>query len=364
MPFLLSQVPSVTQYADSGAPAGYSYIYLRGIPQTRMNVTIDGMPINEPEDSAFYFSNFGDLANAVDSIQVQRGVGTSSVGAASFVGSINFASATLAERAGATVRLGTGSFGQQRFGATVNSGEIGGGFRLYGQAAAQDSDGFREHSGVFAEERLPRRPARVRRVVLQGLRLLRPREDATRLPRRGRGHARGEPPGEPDVARRAGRVRAALRHRAVPPRAEPRRRVLRAGVLQRRRRLVPDRQRGGRRLGALPIRPRLVQRGRLRHLPRRHRPHRLHVGRLRQHVREPPRARHRGRPVRVRQPRPQAGSEHVREVRLVVRALAAVRRRPAAMGALPLRGQSRSRSTWTGRSSTRRRAHGSTPAAA
>ena len=57
-----------------------------------MNVTIDGMPINEPEDSAFYFSNFGDFANAVDSIQVQRGVGTSSVGAASFVGSINFAS--------------------------------------------------------------------------------------------------------------------------------------------------------------------------------------------------------------------------------------------------------------------------------
>jgi iron complex outermembrane receptor protein len=73
MPFLLSQVPSVTQYADSGAPSGYSYIYLRGIPQTRMNVTIDGMPINEPEDSAFYFSNFGDLADAVDSIQVQRG---------------------------------------------------------------------------------------------------------------------------------------------------------------------------------------------------------------------------------------------------------------------------------------------------
>ena len=63
-----------------------------------MNVTIDGMPINEPEDSAFYFSNFGDFANAVDSIQVQRGVGTSSVGAASFVGSINFASAAFTDR--------------------------------------------------------------------------------------------------------------------------------------------------------------------------------------------------------------------------------------------------------------------------
>jgi iron complex outermembrane receptor protein len=148
MPFLLSQVPSVTQYADSGAPSGYSYIYLRGIPQTRMNVTIDGMPINEPEDSAFYFSNFGDLADAVDSIQVQRGVGTSSVGAASFVGSINFASAAFTDRPGVVVRLGAGSFGSARLNATVNSGNLGRGFRVYAQAAAQESDGFRDHSGV------------------------------------------------------------------------------------------------------------------------------------------------------------------------------------------------------------------------
>jgi iron complex outermembrane receptor protein len=148
MPFLLQQVPSVTQYSDSGAPAGYSYIYLRGIPQTRMNVTIDGMPINEPEDSAFYFSNFGDFANAVDSIQVQRGVGTSSVGAASVVGSINFASATFTDQPGATVRTGAGSFGSQRLSATLNSGQLGHGFTLYGQAALQESDGFRHNSGV------------------------------------------------------------------------------------------------------------------------------------------------------------------------------------------------------------------------
>jgi iron complex outermembrane recepter protein len=148
MPFLLQQVPSLTQYADSGAPAGYSYIYLRGIPQTRMNVTIDGMPINEPEDSAFYFSNFGDLVDAVDSIQVQRGVGTSSVGAASFVGSINFASAAFTDRPGIAVRMGAGSFGSARLNATVNTGDIGRGVRIYAQAATQESDGFRYHSGV------------------------------------------------------------------------------------------------------------------------------------------------------------------------------------------------------------------------
>jgi iron complex outermembrane receptor protein len=148
IPFLLDQVPSLTQYADSGAAVGYSYIYLRGIPQTRMNVTIDGMPINEPEDSAFYFSDLGDFANAVDSIQVQRGVGTSTVGAPSFVGSINFASAAFTDRPEAVVRTGVGSFGTKRLSVTLNSGSLGHGFKLYGQGATQTSDGFKHNSGV------------------------------------------------------------------------------------------------------------------------------------------------------------------------------------------------------------------------
>jgi iron complex outermembrane receptor protein len=147
MPFLLKEVPSVTQYSDSGSATGYSYIYLRGIPQTRMNITLDGVPLNEPEDSAFYFANFGDFANAIESLQVQRGVGTSTVGAASFVGSINFASIDLRDKAAADVRLGGGSFGTGRFSAAAHSGRLGGGIKLYGQAAYQEADGFREHAG-------------------------------------------------------------------------------------------------------------------------------------------------------------------------------------------------------------------------
>jgi len=147
MPFLLKEVPSLTQYADSGSSTGYSYIYLRGIPQTRMNVTLDGVPLNEPEDSAFYFANFGDFANAIESLQVQRGVGTSAVGAASFAGSINFASIDLKDKTAADVRLGGGSFGTSRVSAAVHSGRLGGGIKLYGQAAYQDTDGFRNNSG-------------------------------------------------------------------------------------------------------------------------------------------------------------------------------------------------------------------------
>jgi iron complex outermembrane receptor protein len=148
MPFLLSQVPSVTQYSDTGVGNGYAYMYLRGVPQTRMNITLDGVPLNEAEDSTLYFVDFGDFASSVGSVQVQRGVGTSTVGAASFVGSINFASIELREKAQVTGRVGAGSFGTMRAGVGMQSGTIGPGIRLYARASYQDTDGFRDHSGV------------------------------------------------------------------------------------------------------------------------------------------------------------------------------------------------------------------------
>jgi iron complex outermembrane receptor protein len=148
MPFLLSQVPSITQYSDTGLGSGYAYMYLRGIPQTRMNITLDGVPLNEAEDSTLYFVDFGDFASAIDSVQVQRGVGTSTVGAASFVGSINFASVELRETAQVSGRLAAGSFGTTRASAALQSGTIGPGIRLYARASYQDTDGFRDHSGV------------------------------------------------------------------------------------------------------------------------------------------------------------------------------------------------------------------------
>src|SRR5262249_22966238 len=98
MPFLLKDVPSVTQYSDTGTGSGYAYLYLRGIPMTPLNTTPDAVPLNEPEDSALYFVDFGDFASSLESIQVQRGVGTSSVGTAPYAGSVNFASLDLGEK--------------------------------------------------------------------------------------------------------------------------------------------------------------------------------------------------------------------------------------------------------------------------
>ncbi len=148
MPALLSLTPSVTFYADSGGPNGYSYFSIRGVQMTRLNVTFDGMPLNDPEDSAFYFANFGDFAGALGSIQVQRGVGTSTWGAASYGGSVNFQSLEPSDGFGVGAGLSGGSFGTWRANASVQSGLLGSGLKFWVKAALQETDGYRDNSGV------------------------------------------------------------------------------------------------------------------------------------------------------------------------------------------------------------------------
>ena len=148
MPVLLKQTPSVTQYSETGIGAGYSYFYLRGIQQTRVNMTLDGVPLNEAEDSTLYFVDFDGLAGSLDSIQVQRGVGTSSVGSAAFAGSVNFESVTLADRRELTALVSAGSFGTYRTAVGGQTGHVGSGLAFYGRVIFGGTDGFRDHSGV------------------------------------------------------------------------------------------------------------------------------------------------------------------------------------------------------------------------
>jgi iron complex outermembrane receptor protein len=147
MPFLLGMAPAVNFQSDNGIAAGYTYFNIRGITQTRLNVTLDGIPLQDPEDQALYFSDFGDFASVVDSIQIQRGVGTSSVGAASYGGSVNFASVNPSDRPGLEAQGGGGSWGSARGTVALSSGRLGS-LALYGRASFQTTEGFREHSGV------------------------------------------------------------------------------------------------------------------------------------------------------------------------------------------------------------------------
>src|SRR5437762_7029216 len=112
IPLLLRDTPSINAYTESGVGgSGYSYITLRGISPTRLNFTLDGVPLADSEDMGTYFADFPDLAHSLQSIQVQRGVGTSTVGSPSFGGSINLESISLSQSPQTSVQLGGGSFG-------------------------------------------------------------------------------------------------------------------------------------------------------------------------------------------------------------------------------------------------------------
>ena len=147
VPLLLQQAPGVTTFAQSGSQWNYSYFRLRGLDQSRINLTLDGIPLNEPEDQQLYFSNFADLANSIQSVQLQRGVGTSTYGQASFGGSVNFETVPLAASApGAELQLGAGSFGARRAAAEYASGLQENRTAVYARFSNQRADGYRRGS--------------------------------------------------------------------------------------------------------------------------------------------------------------------------------------------------------------------------
>ena len=147
-PILLQAAPGITAYSESGSASNYSYMRLRGMDQTRINLTLDGIPLNEPEDQSLYFSNFPDFANSIASVQVQRGVGSSTPGTASYAGSVNFESVPIASVGrGAEVQLTTGSFNTTRGSAVYQTGLLPGGFAAYVRGSAQHTDGYRYNSG-------------------------------------------------------------------------------------------------------------------------------------------------------------------------------------------------------------------------
>lgn len=156
-PALLLQqaAPSLTAHTETGTPWGYGYVRLRGLDQTRINITLDGVPLNDMEDQVLYFANFADLLGGVQSVQVQRGVGTSSNGTAGFAGSINLESRPAAGRArGGGAALQWGSFGAQRLSVEGQTGTSARGFSAFARASALRTNGFRDHSGVHGRSAL------------------------------------------------------------------------------------------------------------------------------------------------------------------------------------------------------------------
>ncbi len=98
LPILLNFTPSMVTTSDAGAGVGYTGMRIRGSDATRINVTLNGIPINDSESHGVYWVNMPDLSSSLDKIQIQRGVGTSSNGAAAFGATVNLQSSGLSER--------------------------------------------------------------------------------------------------------------------------------------------------------------------------------------------------------------------------------------------------------------------------
>ena len=142
LPFLLNWTPSVVTTSDAGAGVGYTGIRIRGSDATRINVTINGIPINDSESQGVFWVNTPDIASSAADIQVQRGVGTSTNGAGAFGGSINILTNGLSQEARAEVNTSVGSFNTQKYNAIFSTGLLKDRWAFEGRLSQITSDGF------------------------------------------------------------------------------------------------------------------------------------------------------------------------------------------------------------------------------
>lgn len=148
MPSVVSRSPSFSWYSDNGFSSGYSYVRIRGIDQTRIHFSLDGIPLNDPEDHVLYLSNFPDLINSVRSIQLQRGVNINAWGGGGLAGSINFETRSLRQDSYVDLSATYGSYDTYRFSPEFSAGVIHQNWSFYGRYSYAGSDGFRDHSGT------------------------------------------------------------------------------------------------------------------------------------------------------------------------------------------------------------------------
>ena len=142
IPYMLSLTPSVVTTSDAGAGIGYTGFRVRGSDPTRINVTIDGIPLNDPESQGVWWVNMPDFTSSVEDIQIQRGVGTSTNGAGAFGASINLKTQSLRAKPYATTSNTIGSFSTLKNNVEFGTGLLADKFTLDGRLSRISSDGY------------------------------------------------------------------------------------------------------------------------------------------------------------------------------------------------------------------------------
>ena len=150
IPILLNYLPSVVTTTDAGNGIGYTYMRVRGADGSRINVTLNGIPFNDSESQGTFFVNLPDFASSLESVQLQRGVGTSTNGAGAFGASLNLQTKSFQEKAYAEISNSVGSFASRKHTLAFGTG-LHNNFEMNARISNIASDGFidRASSNMF-----------------------------------------------------------------------------------------------------------------------------------------------------------------------------------------------------------------------
>ena len=148
LPEVLSMTPSVVTTSDAGAGIGYTTMRIRGTDGSRINVTVNGIPINDAESHNVFWVNMPDLLSSLKSIQIQRGVGTSTNGAGAFGASVNMVTTDFSDKPYAEVAGSYGSFNTNKQTVKVGSGLLGDHWCVDARLSHIGSDGFLDRASV------------------------------------------------------------------------------------------------------------------------------------------------------------------------------------------------------------------------
>ena len=142
LPFLFSRTPGIIAWSENGVGTGTSYMRIRGAGDSRINVTLDGVALNSPEDQCVFWANMNSYGSLLDNVQIQRGVGTSTNGDGAFGGTVALSSATPSLIPSAEITGSYGSFNTLNFGAKASSGLLWNHLIVDGAYHETHTDGF------------------------------------------------------------------------------------------------------------------------------------------------------------------------------------------------------------------------------
>ena len=142
LPILLNFLPSIVTTSDAGAGIGYTGIRIRGVSPQSTNITINGIPFNDPESHGTFWVNLPDFTSSIESLQVQRGVGTSTNGSGAFGASINILTDAISENSYGEISNSVGSYNTLKHTVKFSTGILNDSFELSGRLSKIDSDGY------------------------------------------------------------------------------------------------------------------------------------------------------------------------------------------------------------------------------